>query len=102
MLISAERLTELAKSIVRHAGGDDGAADDVANHLVEANLCGHDSHGVGMLVAYVQGVLSEQLNTDGQAEIVQENGPFLLVDGNQGFGKLCKCVYEAVHEPWCV
>ncbi len=88
MLISVERLTNLATSIVRHGGGSDEAAETVANHLVEANLAGHDSHGVGMLPAYINGVQHEQLIPDAKAEIVQETGPFLLVDGNQGFGQV--------------
>ena len=29
-------------------------ADLVADHLVQANLAGHDSHGVGMVPSYVR------------------------------------------------
>jgi uncharacterized oxidoreductase len=88
MLISVERLTELAKAIVSHGGGSEAAAETVANHLVEANLAGHDSHGVGMLPAYMNGVKNEQLIPDASAELVQDTGPFMLVDGNQGFGQV--------------
>lgn len=88
MIISVDRLIELADAIVRHGGGSPEAAEQVSNTLVEANLTGHDSHGVGMLPAYIQGIKADQLRPDATAEIIQEKGPFLLVDGNQGFGQV--------------
>ncbi len=88
MQISVQRLTELADTIVRHGGGSDEAAETVARHLIDANLAGHDSHGVGMLPAYMNGVAAGELHTDAKAEIIQDKGPFLLVDGNQGFGQM--------------
>lgn len=86
MKISADCLTALATSILSHASGKPDAAAQVAKRLVSANLTGHDSHGVGMIPAYVEGILAGQLNPDGAAEIVQDKGPFLLVDGAAGFG----------------
>ncbi|MEP4198733.1 MAG: malate/lactate/ureidoglycolate dehydrogenase [Aliishimia sp.] len=86
MKISAQHLTTLAASILSHAGGNAEAAGKVAARLVDANLTGHDSHGVGMVPAYVDGILAGQLIPDANAQIVQDKGPFLLVDGQQGFG----------------
>lgn len=88
MKISAEHLTALATSILSHAGGDPDAATKVATRLVSANLTGHDSHGVGMIPAYVEGILAGQLIPKATAQIVQDKGPFLLVDGGQGFGHI--------------
>ncbi|MFY0648755.1 malate/lactate/ureidoglycolate dehydrogenase [Sulfitobacter geojensis] len=88
MKISAENLTTLATSILTHAGGTEDAARRIATRLVDANLTGHDSHGVGMIPAYVEGVLAGQLIPDADAEVVQDKGPFLLVDGQQGFGHI--------------
>lgn len=86
MNVSAEHLTAVATSILAHAGKNPEAADIVARRLVDANLTGHDSHGVGMIPAYVGGILAGHLNPDAAVTVVQENGPFLLVDGQQGFG----------------
>lgn len=88
MQISVQRLTELAETIVRHGGGSEEAAETVARHLIDANLAGHDSHGVGMLPAYMNGVAEGELHPDAKAEIIQDKGPFLLVDGHQGFGQM--------------
>jgi uncharacterized oxidoreductase len=88
MLISVERLTELTETIIRHGGKNDAAATEVARHLVEANLMGHDSHGVGVTPIYMEAIKAGQLQPDASAEIVQDKGPFLQVDGNQGFGQV--------------
>jgi uncharacterized oxidoreductase len=41
-----------------------------------------------MIPAYVDGILAGQLIPDGAAEIVQDKGPFVLVDGGHGFGHI--------------
>lgn len=88
MKISADRLTALATSILSHASGTPDAAAKVATRLISANLTGHDSHGVGMIPAYVEGILAGQLIPNGMATIVQDKGPFVLLDGKQGFGHI--------------
>jgi uncharacterized oxidoreductase len=84
--ISAENLTSFATAILVHAGASEDAARRVATRLVGANLTGHDSHGVGMIPAYVEGIIAGQLDPAAKALLIRENGPFLLVDGQQGFG----------------
>ena len=54
MIIDHARLLTFANRIVAAGGSSPAEAAIVAEHLVEANLRGHDSHGVGMLVAYVR------------------------------------------------
>lgn len=86
MNIQAAALTSLATAILSHAGKNPDAAQKVATRLVGANLTGHDSHGVGMIPAYVEGIQAGQLDPTAQAQIVQDSGALLLVDGQQGFG----------------
>ena len=88
MLISVERLTELVETTLRQGTGNADGAAKVARHLVEANLMGHDSHGVGVSPLYMESVKAGELHPDANAEVVQEKGPFLQVDGNQGFGQV--------------
>ena len=88
MKISADTLTSFATAILLHAGAREDAARRVAARLVDANLTGHDSHGVGMIPAYVEGIMAGQLDPAATAHLVRENGPFLLVDGRQGLGHM--------------
>lgn len=60
----------------------------VADQLVGANLAGHDSHGVGMVPAYVNGAVAGQLKINGHPEVVQDSGALLVLDGKQAFGQV--------------
>ena len=52
--IPSARLFDLVVLTARAMGSSPAEAQDVAEHLVAANLAGHDSHGVGMLPDYVR------------------------------------------------
>ena len=43
---SPDRLRQIAADVFKAAGASDSNAQRVANALVDANLAGHDSHGV--------------------------------------------------------
>jgi len=86
MRVSIHTLTAIATAILLHAGRNQTAAERVSSRLVSANVTGHDSHGVGMIPAYVDGIRSGQLLPNAEIEIVNDKGPFLLIDGGRGFG----------------
>ena len=86
MRVSIHALTAIATAILFHAGRNQTAAERVSSRLVSANVTGHDSHGVGMIPAYVDGIRSGQLLPNAEIEIVNDKGPFLLIDGGRGFG----------------
>ena len=88
MLITSEKLTAFASSIFVAAGASQTNADLVATHLVEANLKGHDSHGVGMIPAYINNILTDLLKPNAEARTVQDRGAVLVVDGQFGFGQV--------------
>jgi uncharacterized oxidoreductase len=73
--------------IARRMGSDEAEATEVADHLVRANLAGHDSHGVGMLPTYVR-LLGDGLLVPNQTpEIVLDAGALLVVDAKRGYGQ---------------
>lgn len=88
MLIDAAPLTGFAAKILARACGDTDIAARVAQRLVTANLVGHDSHGVGMIPRYVEGIAAGELHPAAHARAEQDKGPFLLVDGGRGFGQI--------------
>lgn len=87
MLISYEKLIQTATTILRAIGSDKEEADIVASHMVEANLKGHDSHGIGMLVQYVKQAASGGLVPNTPAHLRSDSGVILQFDGNRGFGQ---------------
>lgn len=88
MLITSERLTEFSTRIFEGLGTQHDRAAEVSAHLVEANLKGHDSHGVGMIPSYVGSALNDNLQVNADAALVKDKGAVLLVDGNLGFGQV--------------
>ncbi|GMG89933.1 malate/lactate/ureidoglycolate dehydrogenase [Cupriavidus metallidurans] len=69
------------------AGSDAREARLTADHLVGANLSGHDSHGVGMIPKYVMSWQGDQLQLNQQVSVVHESGGILSLDGNRGMGQ---------------
>lgn len=88
MLIDAVNLTGFARRIFQSLGAPAEKADVVAGHLVEANLKGHDSHGVGMIPNYVYGAQQGYLKVSQDAELVQDSGAVMLFDNQFGFGQV--------------
>lgn len=88
MQIAVDRITALATAIVSHSGASQAHAETVARNLVGANLAGHDSHGVGMLPAYMKGIVAKQLDPLAELTVEQDRGPFLMIDGNSGYGQV--------------
>ena len=88
MVIDHEKLTLLATAILHAAGAPEEKARLVAEHLVEANLKGHDSHGIGMVTSYVRGMLADLVATDAEAELVKDAGAVMSFDGGTGLGRV--------------
>lgn len=84
----AEVLLEFVATVLVAAGAREADASAVAQHLVEANLQGHDSHGVGMLPAYVRHVRAGLVNLASTPRLIQESGVVIKVDADSGWGAL--------------
>ncbi len=85
--IKANELRQLALLIVRATGSHDGEAAAVADHLVRSNLCGHDSHGIGMLPDYVRMASAGLLVPNQTLRTVSDAGAVLVFDAGRGYGQ---------------
>ena len=88
MIVDHRKLLTFANRIVTAGGSAPAEAAIVAEHLVEANLRGHDSHGVGMLVAYVRDLEAGTLKVNRTAEIVSDTGTISVWDARAGYGQV--------------
>ena len=82
-----QSLYALTHLFARRMGSATEEADVVADHLVRANLAGHDSHGVGMLPAYVRLLQEDKLVPNQTPETVLDAGALLVIDARRGFGQ---------------
>src|SRR5215475_14480882 len=81
-------LRRFAAEIFQAAGSDADEADAIADHLVEANLVGHDSHGVVRVKKYVDWARQGLVLPNRHAEIVVDRSASLLLDGGFGYGQV--------------
>jgi hydroxycarboxylate dehydrogenase B len=80
-------LQELVTKIFSAAGCEPAEAAVISDHLVQANLTGHDSHGVIRTPIYVQWLREGKVRANQRATVVFENDAIAVVDGGLGFGQ---------------
>src|SRR5215210_6721187 len=85
--IHAAELHRLASDLLRAVGTEQGAAKIVADSLIDANLAGHDSHGVLRLPAYLAGVRQGHVVPTAVPSLLSESGATAIVDAADGWGQ---------------
>jgi len=85
--IKEEDMRKVVTEILKKVGCDEKEAGLVAENLVMSNLCGHDSHGVGMVPAYVQNIGRGLLKPNTPPKLIKDDGAILVFDGQRGFGQ---------------
>lgn len=83
-----EQLEETVCETCKAAGSPDEEAKLVAGRLVKSNLSGHPSHGVIRTPMYMNMVYHGMVKPGAIPEIEIDNGPTVLVNGNDGFGQV--------------
>ena len=84
--IDAGRLLEFATAVYTGAGMPADDARFVADTLVQADLWGHQSHGVLRLGWYLDRVRNGVMNPVTQPEFVVDAGALAVIDGHDGVG----------------
>ncbi|MPZ99428.1 MAG: hypothetical protein GEU80_08850 [Dehalococcoidia bacterium] len=87
-VLQAELLTDFVTSIFGGTGAPAEEARYVAEHLVGANLRGHDSHGVIRTSGYVAAVADGRLVPGAAAEVERESETTAVVDGHWNYGQV--------------
>src|SRR5205085_7038574 len=85
-IVQADRLTRIGAALLKAAGASDEEADAVAVGCINANLTGHDSHGVIAIPTYIDRIKAGHIVTGAQWSIVQESATTTVIDGHWGFG----------------
>ncbi len=82
----AEYLQDITRRLFMAVGAPDHIAAAVAEILVNANLTGHDSHGVLRIPWYLEAIEKGEIVPDAEPVVLRETASTLLVDGRRGFG----------------
>jgi uncharacterized oxidoreductase len=85
---TADRLKEIAVRVFQTMNVPQEEAEIVAEHLVEANLTGVDSHGVIRIPQYAKAIQMRKIKPGASPKIVRETPSSALIDGDRGFGQV--------------
>jgi uncharacterized oxidoreductase len=84
--IPHDTIRKLAFDVYRKLGAPEDIARMVSDYQVDTNLYGHDSHGCLAIPRFVADIRSGKIVPDALPEVVREDGPTALIDGQRGFG----------------
>jgi uncharacterized oxidoreductase len=87
-IFTAAQLATLAGAVFRAAGATSEESRTVGNALAEANLEGHDSHGVVRIPQYVGWMEQRLINIGAHMKVGKETEAFAVLDGNWGWGQV--------------
>lgn len=85
--IAAAELTSFAMRLLAAGGLEPPEAALVADSLVQANLRGHDSHGVMRIPYYLDQLTKGELRTGQHLQITKDESALVMADGGWGFGQ---------------
>ena len=85
-IVQADRLTRIGAALLKAAGASDEEADAVAVGCVNANLAGHDSHGIIAIPTYIDRIKAGHIVPGAKWTIVQQSPTTTVIDGHWGFG----------------
>nr|MBA3946750.1 Ldh family oxidoreductase [Herpetosiphonaceae bacterium] len=85
---TASDLRSLAEGVLGAVGTPADSARIVSDSLVEANLMGHDSHGVIRLLDYVAMVRRGQIIPAAQPVVTAHSGAVAHIDAARGWGQV--------------
>jgi uncharacterized oxidoreductase len=86
--VDASALSEYVERIFAATGSPPADANFVASHLVEANLKGHDSHGVIRVSQYVEGAQAGRIQPAANTETESESDTTAVLNGNWNYGQV--------------
>src|SRR5688572_20521000 len=84
----ASELISLTTAILTAAGASEANAACVADHLVGANLCGIDTHGLWQLPGYIKAIQAGEIDPTARPEVLKETSTSVLLTGHWTFGQV--------------
>ncbi|WP_439574947.1 malate/lactate/ureidoglycolate dehydrogenase [Phreatobacter sp.] len=86
-MVDAARLEALVAAIFERAGCAPDEAGRIGHYLTEANLTGHDSHGVARVPRYVDWLREGRVLAGKEVTAVVDTPAVTVLDGHYGFGQ---------------
>jgi uncharacterized oxidoreductase len=88
IVIDHTALRNIAERVFAAAGSNSDEAHTIADYLIEANLRGHDSHGIGLIPNYLDHLAGGTVVANRKGRVVSENGSLIVYDGERAWGQI--------------
>src|SRR5690606_6188047 len=88
MYVQADELRAAVEEVFSALGASGDAAHLIAEHLVEANLRGHDSHGVGVVPMYLESLGVGGMSLAPELKRISDMGGMIILDAQRGIGQV--------------
>jgi uncharacterized oxidoreductase len=85
--LHASTLVDWGEAVYRALGSSPAEAAQIARGLIDANLAGHDSHGIRLTMQYVDNVRAGHAVPNAKLATLVDAGSMLSLDGGKGFGQ---------------
>ena len=86
--LDADHLRDISKRAFVKAGVGQTVAEQVVQLLIQANLAGHDSHGVVRIPSYVNAVRNGRVDPNASIDVLDDGPTFTRLKGNRAFGQV--------------
>ena len=86
--LNPDKLRDFIQQLFERVGSESKEAERIAFYLLQANLTGHDSHGVIRAPYYIDYVKNDQTRTNQSLSVIFQTDSMAIVDGNFGFGQV--------------
>ncbi len=86
--IAVDVLRPFIATIFENAGSERAEAELIAKRLVDANLAGHDSHGVVRASSYIGWLKEGKVKPNTHVRVINESDAFAILDGQSGYGQV--------------
>ena len=86
--LPADELRDFATRMFVAAGVPRDEALQVAESLIDSNLCGHESHGVVRVLEYLDAFSKDEVRANVSLKIVSQTAAAIACDGQFGFGQV--------------
>lgn len=86
--LQAEEIEKIVFHLLCAAGAPEEHSQIVAQHLMDNNLAGHDSHGIIRIIQYLRQIKERVIIPQAKPEIIYESVTTAQVNGHYGFGQV--------------
>src|SRR5262249_12845958 len=86
--VDVQQLESIITTVFERLGVASSAATQISQHLVEANLFGHDSHGLLRVAQYCQAIEDGEVDPVGSPKVIRESTAGAVIDGARAFGQV--------------